>query len=518
MRPARRLRGSRTATAEPAAPTSSPGPPGPPQETVDTRALAGRVTRGVNWSAGSRLCAQGVQFAAGLVLARLLTPEDFGLLASVYVIYGFSVLFFELGLGAALVQRTRPTDAEESSVFWVNVLGGVLFTGLLTLAGPAVAAFFEQPQLRWMAPVLGLSFTLSFGVVHAARLQKALRFRRLAMVEVGSTLIGYAATIAAAVAGAGAYALVLGPVVISLVSSTLLVVSTPWRPRHFVSMHALRQLWGFSGGLLGFNVVNYWGRNADNLLIGKFVGAAPLGLYSRAYNLMLLPVHQIWSAARVMYPTLSAIKDDHPRTRRAYLRSVRLVNAVAIPSLLGLAAVAEGLVPLLWGPKWEGTVPLLQILCLAGIPQCLISTTGWIYQSQGCTGLMFRMGVLWSAIGVGLMSLGLMWGVRGVAAGVLVRYWFELPWQLRSAGALIGIRARTVIAGALPVVLVSSVMAGAVYLGPLALDVPRDAPVTVLVQIVTGLAICVIGYLVTDKTLSAELTAVIRRRRGSVAR
>ncbi|GAA2030224.1 lipopolysaccharide biosynthesis protein [Pseudokineococcus marinus] len=471
------------------------------------------VVRGATWATSARMLTQALQFAVGLVLARLLVPEEFGLVASVYVITGFAVMFFELGLGSALVQRASLTEKDKSTVFWVNALGGVLFAGLLALAAPLVADFYGQPELVALTPLVALAFTLSIGVVHNALLQRRLAFRAVATIEVVAAVLGHGTTLVAALLGAGAYALAYGPLVTSAAASIGSFAAVRWWPRHFISGRSLRELWRFSGGLLGFNVVNYWGRNADSLLVGRVLGAAPLGLYNRAYNLMLLPITQVTAAlGRVMFSALSAMQGDHARMRSAYLRSLRVINTVTVPMLVGLAAVSDGLVPLLWGPNWTATIPVLQVLCIAGLPQCISTSVGWLYQATGRTTVMFLMGVVGTVVGVVAIVVGLQWGVVGVAVAVLVRYWLMLPVGVHVAGRAVGLRARTVLAQAAPVFFMSLVMGGVVRWGPDLLALERTSPLVVVGQVLVGGALYVALLALFARPSLSEVLAVARRK------
>ncbi|NAZ85192.1 MOP flippase family protein [Kineococcus indalonis] len=475
--------------------------------------MTGKVVRGAGWSGAARMATQGLQFLVGLVLARLLLPEDFGLLASVYVITGFAVMFFEMGLGAALVHLPRPTERDMSTVFWVNALGGVVFAALVAAAAPLIADFYGQPQLRGIAPLVALSFTLAVGVVHNALLQRRLQFRTAATIEVSSALLGHATTLVAALLGAGALALAYGPLVASGSASVMSWCAVRWWPRHFVSADSFRRLWGFSSGMLGSNVVTYWGRNADNLLIGRFLGATPLGLYNRAYNLMLLPVTQLNGALqRVMFPALAAMQSDHARVRRAYLRAVGLVGALTIPFLVGIAAVADGLVPLLWGPNWEATVPLLQVLCIAGVPQCVGTTMGWIFQSQGRTRTMFLVQSASAGVGVVAMVVGLNWGITGVAWAVLVHAWVMGPVSLRIAGGVIGLGLPALLRQAWRSTAVAFLMGVLVWSLPLLLGVDRGSPWVLLVQVLAGVAVYVAGLRLVSPELFSEVGRLVGGR------
>jgi O-antigen/teichoic acid export membrane protein len=493
-------------TSPPAATSGDGGGPG-----GGGGSMQRRVVSGASWSAAGRLGGQGLQFLAGLVLARLLFPEDFGLLASVYVITGLTVIFFDMGLSQALVHRRTLDDRVMSTAFWFNAVGGLLFVGLLTLLGPLVADFFGDDRLRWITPLAGLSFALSLAVVHSALLQRDLRFKPLALTEVGAGLVNHSATVTAAALGMGPWALLVGPPLQSLVVTGVLWRLTGWRPRLQFSGRDLRGLWAFSGGMLGFGVVNYAGRNMDNLLVGRFVGAAGLGLYNRAYNLMLLPLQQVGGVlGRVMFPALTAMGDDLARVRAAYRRALRLMSFLTIPLLVGMAATAPALVAVLWGDRWEGTVPLLQLLCLAGLPQALSSSEGWLYQSQGRTTLMFGMGLVSTLGTVVAISVGLQHGVVGVAAGVLVSAYVVLPVNLFVACRVVGLASWRVYADNARTVVSAALMGGAVWGLPHLLDVPASTGWLLPAQVALG----VLVYLLLALLLQRPLLVELRHLRG----
>lgn len=485
-------------------------------DTVDTsRSIRTDVVNGAKWATASKLGVQGLQFLVGLVLARLLLPSDFGLLASIYIITGFAVMFFELGLGSALVHRVRPSERDMSTVFWINALSGLVYAGLMWAAAPLAADFFDAPRLVQLMPFVALTFTLSLGVVHAAVLQRQLRFRKLAVVELSAAAAGHAVTLTAALLGAGAFALVLGPLVTGGLTTVLLFAVVRWRPRHFIDRTSVRELWAFSGGMLGFNVVNYWGRNADNLLIGRFFGATSLGFYGRAYNLMLLPVTQITgSLGRVMFPALAAIRDDHERVRSAYLRTLGLINFLTIPTLVGLASTAEALVPLMWGDQWLSVVPLLQILCLAGVPQCVATSSGWLFQSQGKTTTMFVFSIVSTVFGLGLMVIGLQWGVVGVAWAVLAKSWLMAPVSLHLAGATIGLRLRRTLRNAAGTTLSATLMAAVIWGLPSALGWDLTSALALAAQVVAGVGVFVGAAFLFDRPRLREARTVLARRRA----
>lgn len=483
-------------------------------ELSSSGSMSAKVAKGASWSATATLTSQVVQFAAGLVLARLLTPADYGTMASVYVITGFAILFFELGLGSTVIALRDPTQEDLSTVFWINALGGVVFTVLLAFAGPLVAGLFNDQRLSLLTPLVGLTFLFGLGSVHNSLLQRQLRFKTIAVIAVSTTVLGFTVTIVAAASGAGVYALVLGPIVTSATASLLSWVLVPWRPTGFISRSSLPKLWGFSGGQLGFNVVTYWSRNADNFLVARYVGDIALGYYNKAYSLMLLPVQQVNSVlGRVMFPALAAMKDDTPRVARGYRRAVRLINVATVPVLAGMAATAPGLVPLLWGGQWVGAVPLLIVLCIAGVPQCLASSVGWLYQSQNRMGRMFRMGLVTSSLGLVLMVLGLIIdGSMGVAVAVLVRAWLFTGPTLHYAGALVGLKARTIVADSAPVTAICAVMAAVVWFTPTVVGLYRASAAAVALQVVVGVLVFAVGSRLLIRATVDELVGMVVRR------
>lgn len=473
--------------------------------------LSRGVTRGAGWAAGGRLTSQLLQFATGLGLARLLLPEDFGLLASVYVITGLTVLLFDLGLSSALVYQRDLREEDLSTAFWVNAFAGLFFVALLALLGPAVASFFGDARLVYLTPLAGLPFLLGLGVSHHALLTRNLAFKHLALAEVAAAVVNNAVTLTAAAGGLGVFALVAGPAVGSIVMTGVLWWLCPWRPTSFVTLGSVRKLWSFSGGMLTFSLVTYLGRNTDNLLIGRYVGAEALGFYNRAYNLMLLPLHQTGGAVgRVMFPALTSMGDDRARIASTYRRTMKVVTALTVPLLVGLAATAPSLVPFLWGEGWNGAVILLQVLCLAGIPQVFSASESWLYQSQGRTTLMSGMGLISTAVSVLGIVVGLRWGVVGVASGVLITTCVLLPLTMHVACSVIGLSSWRVYSDNAVTVALAAAMGCIVWLLPSVIDESRTSAISLLLQVSSGVLLYSVGILLLRRQLVADLLSVLR--------
>lgn len=472
-----------------------------------------QVVKSVGWSAMGRTGTQVLQFAAGLALARLLVPADFGLLASVYVITGFTVLLFDMGLSSALIHQKVLRQEQLNTAFWLNALGGIVFVGVLAALGPLVADFYGDARLTYITPLAGLSFALALNVSHSALLQREMAFKKISVIELVCALLGNITTVCCALAGMGPLALVTGPALQAVATTISMWLVVRWRPTGFIDRPSMRQLWRFSGGMLGFSVVNYAGRNSDNLLIGRFLGASSLGYYNRAYTLMLMPLQQVGQVlGRVMFPALASMRDDLPRMRGAYRRTITTMTALTMPVLVGMAAVSDGLVPLLWGDQWLASIPMLQVLCLAGLPQCLSSSEGWIYQSQGRTNLMFKVGVVSTVFTVAAIVIGLHWGTIGVAIAVFVKMWAWQPVGFHIACGTIQLKARRVFLDILSPLLISLVMGGAVWVLPFVVGARRDSPAVLLVQVLVGVVIYVVCLRVFSPRIFSEILSVAPAR------
>ncbi len=455
--------------------------------------LRQETVRGVVWNGGAQVAQQVIQFGSSVVLARLLVPAEFGLVAMIAVFSGFAQLFVDFGLGAALVQRKEVEERHLSSAFWLNVAAGVGLTAAMAAAAPGLAALYGQPELVRLTLLLAPTFAISSTMaVQTALLMRALNFRRLSSVRIAGVAVGSGVAIGAAAAGAGAVSLVLQSLAAAAAQAVGLWLLTDWHPRLTIDREAVRELWRFGGNLAGFQAVNYWDRNADNLLIGRFVGANALGIYNRAYTTMLLPVNQVYTVVtRVMFPALSRIQDDRERVKRAYLRALGIVSLVTFPLLIGLIVVAKPFLLTLYGPRWSPAVPILQILCVAALVISLSTTVGWIFQSQGRTDWMFRLGVGGTAVTIAAFAIGIQWGVKGIAIAFVVRTILLAYFAFTIPGRLIGMRFAEVARALRGVLAISLVMGGAVWLAGLALPQGWSPASELAVQVGVGAVVYV---------------------------
>jgi PST family polysaccharide transporter len=248
-----------------------------------------------------------------------------------------------------------------------------------------------------------------------------MEFRRLAMIRIGTILIGGVIAVIMAVNGFGVWSLVAKSVAAAITQVGIMWYLSDWKPRFIWSLDALRELLGFSLNLFGFRVFNYWMTNADNLLIGKYLGTASLGIYDRAFGLMRLPLDEVSGVlSRVMFPALSTIQRDKERIKGIFLKSNRVIALITFPLMIGLLVVARSFIIAIYGPKWEGVIPILQIFCIEGMGRSIGTTKGWIFLTQGRTDLMFKWGLFAGVVRIASIVIGLHWGVVGVAAAIVI--------------------------------------------------------------------------------------------------
>jgi len=384
--------------------------------------LDSKIRTGVAWSGAAQVGAQAASLVIAVILTRLLSPLDFGLVAMVVVFTGFASVFTDMGFGAALVQKLDLTQHHKNAVFWISVAVGALLTLIFAAAAPYIASFYGVPALQPITLAISIIFFINaFATVKLALLQKAMDFRTLAAAQLTATVLSGLVAIYLAFSGFGVWSIVAMYVASAAVNVAVLWIITPWRPDFSLRWDAVQDLSKFSRNFVGFSAFNYWARNGDNLLIGRFVGSAALGIYARSYTILLLPVWQVSGViTNVMFPALSAIQKDVKRVRELYLTSISVISLLTFPLTLGLLVVSRSFVLALFGDKWAAMIPLLQVFSLLGAIQSISTTVGWIYTSQGRTDIMFRFGLISGSIFIISFVVGLRWGTLGVAVAYTI--------------------------------------------------------------------------------------------------
>lgn len=398
-------------------------------EHMEPSGLRRDVIRGLAWKSVSQLVTQGSRVAVGLVIARLLTPDEYGLAAMAIAFSALALVIADPALGAALIQRATLTEADRSTVFWFTVAAGLACTVAALLLARPVADFFGNEDVAPLFAVESITFLLvALSATQTALLTREMAFRSLELRDMAGTVTGAVAAIALAFAGAGAWAIIAQSVVSASVATALIWRFSTWRPSLTFSLDSLRSSGSFGGKLFVARLASYLNLNADNLLIGRYLGAGPLGVYALAYNVMITPLARVAAPVHgVLFPALARLQGDPDRLGRAWLRGTRLTAAVTVPGFLGMLAVAPDFVPVVLGTRWNDAVPVLQLLCLAGIVQALQSTLASILQATNRAGTYLRFMLFSSTLNVTAFAVGLEWGLVGVAASFAVAKALQLP-------------------------------------------------------------------------------------------
>ena len=437
----------------------------PPVTVSDGAGLGGRVARG----ALVILAAQGVRIAVQVlsvvVLSRLLSPRDYGLIAMVLAVIGVADVFRDLGLSTAAVQARTLTAAQRSNLFWINTALGTVLGAVAFAAAPALALVYDQPELADVTRVLALTFLLN-GVAtqYRADLTRRLLFSRLAVADVLSPVVGLGVGVALAADGAGVWALVGQQLAQYVVMMTVVVTAGRWRPGRPDRRTPMDGLLRFGWNMVGVQLIGYAARNVDSLTIGTRFGAEALGLYNRAFQLLMTPLGQLRGpTTQVALPALSALQED-ARRHAEYLRRGQL--ALGYTFVAGLALVVGAALPVtevFLGDQWGSVTPLLRLLALAGIFDTLAFVGYWVYLSQGLTGQLVRYAAFEAVVKLVCILVGSTWGVVGVAAGYALAPALTWPVSLWWLSRLTPIPVRELLGGALRVLAVAAVVAAGSY-------------------------------------------------------
>jgi PST family polysaccharide transporter len=390
--------------------------------------LKGRFVRG----GVVTMAAQGATFffrmGSTVILARLLTPQDFGIVTMVTAVTGFIVMFKDIGLSMATVQKAEINHAQISTLFWINVIVSLGLVMTTIALAPAIAWFYDEPRLTWITLALAGAFVFSgLTIQHQALLRRQMHFGALALIQIISMLAGFATAIISAWYGAGYWSLVLMELVRAIAGAVGVWLACDWRPHLPVRRSGVRSMLSFGGNLTGFNVMNYLARNVDNMLIGWRWGSEQLGLYAKACGLLMLPLRQINAPlSAVVIPTLSRLQGEPARYRRSFLQILQKVSMMILPPVALLVVVSDWIIELFLGSQWTEASTIFAWLSVIVVLQAALRSTGWLFITQGRTREMFIWGIISSLLSVSSFVVGLPWGAVGVAAsfsisGVLVR-------------------------------------------------------------------------------------------------
>ncbi len=426
--------------------------------------LKEQTTSAFLWDYSGNVVGMGTTFVIGVILARLLAPAEFGLIAMVAVFIGLVQGLMDFGFSGALVQRSEPTAEHFTSVFVVNVVLGLMLACLAFAAAPLVAHFYDEPRLILITKVLGLGFILrSLSLVHEAWLRKYLKFRTLTQIRIGASILGGGVGIVLAWQGWGVWSLVAQSLVSTSAAVGGLWTLGGWKPGLTFSFTALKELWAYGSHMFAAGLLNTVFTKVDVLIVGKLFSAADLGFFTRAKGLVRYVVRfSSDSVGRVMFPVLSSIQDQEERFRRVSVQTLALVSFAAFFLSGWLFVVASPLIVLLLTKTWLPTAPLLRLFCLSAyvIPVNTIILS--MLKSKGRSKVFLQLEVIKKMIYLLALVVGFRFGIEGYLIALAVISVINTAINMVASARVAGLPGRALPAVVAPYALCAVTAAGVV--------------------------------------------------------
>ena len=392
------------------------------------KSLKQKAASGMVWTALQKYSTMGIHFISGIILARLLTPYDYGCIGMLSIFMVLAETFIDGGFGSALIQKKQPSQIDYSTIFWWNLVMAVVMYAILFVSAPAISAFFNIPILSSVLRVQGLVlFIYAFNIVQRNQLRKKLNFKVLSIVAITTSLIALCVAIFMAYHGFGVWALVALNLITAAIPALVFWFFIKWRPILVFSWKSFKELFGFGFYMFLTHLVNSFGQKIQGLLIGKFYSPATMGYYSKAATTEKLASTSISSImTQVTYPLYAEVQDNKEALSNMIKRLTMTLAYVTFPLMFVLLLCAKPIFVLLYSDRWLQSVPYFQVLCFAGLAGCLQAVNLQAISAIGKSKTMFVWTLLKRAVGIGAVVVGLMlWGMKGLLLGVIVNYWFS---------------------------------------------------------------------------------------------
>jgi O-antigen/teichoic acid export membrane protein len=448
--------------------------------------LKQKTITGLIWSFIDNIASLGISFIVGIILARILSPKEFGLIGMLAIFIAISQSFVDSGFSQALIRKQNCTQEDYSTVFYFNVVVGVFFYILIFVCANSISLFFHEPILTGLIRVLGLSLIInSFSIIQSTLLTKNIDFKLQAKISVIASLIPGIIGIYMAYKGWGVWSLVALTLVKYTTNSFLLWCWNKWKPIWYFSQKSFKELFSFGSKLLVSGLIDTIYRNVYYLVIGKYYTATELGYYTRADQFQSLPSSNLQRIiGRVSYPVLTSIQEDIPRLKEAYQKLIKSTMLISFVLMLGMAAISKPMILALIGVKWEPSIIYLQMLCLIGMFYPLHALNLNMLQVQGRSDLFLRLEIIKKTFAVPIIIIGVLWGIKAMILGMmltnLIAYYLNSYWS----GRLIGYSFVEQIKDIFPSFLLAVIMSGAVFV--VGLLIPLPSLPLLIIQLITG--------------------------------
>ena len=474
--------------------------------------LRDKVTVGVAWSVAEKLGSMLMQMVVSIVVARLLMPEDFGVLAILTFFTALMAVVVDSGFSQTLIRKTEPTESDYKSVFLFNVVTSLVLYAVMTALSPAIAAYYNLPVISKIAPVLFLLLPVNaLTVIQNTIFARQFRFATLSRINFASATIAGVAAITMAWCGFGVWSLVAQRLAQVTVKAVLLWWRGDWRCKGRFDFSALRAMSGFSFRLMGTDIISYLYNNIAQLFIGKMHSATTLGYYNQAQKLKELPVTSVvQSFQSVTYPALANVKGDKQKFADSYLRVLAITAAVIAPVMVGMVAVADDMFMLMLGQRWMPTVPYFKILSLAGLFYPISMIAYNVLKVAGDGGVILRLEIIKKAIMTIILVLAIPHSVTAIAWGMVVMAVVELMLNALYSLRFAELKAFDLVCTLLPIALLTTAMYFAVrVVGYYTADFGLFA--RFMLQIAVGVATYLLGALIFRMKFLKDILQSVKR-------
>lgn len=434
----------------------------------DCKQLKHKAVTGAFWTSIQRFMSIFIQFISNIVLARLLTPNDYGCIGMLAIFMLLSSTIIDGGFGSALIQKKRPTQEDYSTIFFWNLGLSIVIYVLLYLSAPFVAQFYHIELLCPVLRVQGIALIINaFQLIQTNQLNKQFKFKKISIVTLFSSVVSLMVTIVMAYKGFGVWSLVAQNLLMSSIPTVIYWLTNKWKPLLVFSIQSLKELFSFGFYMFLSTLLSTFVNNIQGLLIGRFYDAAQMGFYSKAHNtekLASTSISQILS--QVSYPLYAELQDDKNSLIKTIKKLTLSVSYLTFPMMLLLILLAKPIFILLFSEKWLPAVPFFQILCIAGLAICLQSVNSQSIAAIGKSKVMFIWSFIKQGIGLLFMIVGLFfWGMKGLLIGMVMKSWLIYIINASLVSNYIGYKLWRQLLDIVPVLLLSTVAFAISYIG-----------------------------------------------------
>lgn len=430
------------------------------------KSLKKKAASGMVWTALQKYSTMFIHFISGIILARLLTPYDYGCIGMLAIFMTLAEAFIDGGFGSALIQKKRPTQEDYSTIFFWNLGMAVVMYAVLFFTAPVISRFYGIPLLRDVLRVQGvILFIYAFNIIQKNQLRKKLNFKLLSIVTIGTSLIALGITIYMAYKGYGVWALVTQHIITSAIPALVFWFYVKWRPIWTFSWTSFKELFSFGFYMFLTNLLNSFGHQMQGLLIGKFYNASTMGYYSKAHGLERLASTSISNVmTQVTYPLYAEAQDNKTQLTNMIRRLTMTLSYITFPLMFILLLCAKPIFVILYSDRWLQSVPYFQVLCIAGLAFCLQAVNNQSIAAIGKSRVMFIWTMIKRSLGIGFMIVGLvLYGMKGLLVGVVLNSWFSYLVNISLVSKFIGYKWTDQLLGILPVGVASIVSALVAY-------------------------------------------------------